>query len=523
MSFKTYKDFDGVMNAIPESDMPLNAFVKLQNIYFKDGRLRKLPGLVEINSTVIGTDPVSSFFKSHQVVPNLGHRIAVSGSQVYKFNTSTNVFDSIYSGLKVADDGYSNTYTEFLEYPPYLYLGSNENRWQRFDGGTILQFVGSTTGIASTDPRKYSRIIFSPYSGRFFGIGNKLNPDYLEWSAHIDKEGIENWANGDIQIIQSTGGDVPLEMDIFEGRISIFNKNSINSGTVSGVPEGWTFEREKAQTGTIARRTVKRYGSLFLMLTPDFEVYLWPSDIFVTYKAMDGGRRKKRIKFNIDPNRAHLACAEIVENRYYYLSFESGSNEPDDDYHLWIYDIHLDQWSGPHKGYNIVSMFWDRDKNLLICGGAGSAGQPGNLSGYVLEHRGKDIRNLRSSIHAVTSYHDYGEPFLDKRFNNLWITAKQEGSIGETGQLEVITNVDGAYDQTQTQRVTLEDPANQNPMDISAVKVAVTKRGFIHDAGGLGNRIQLEFKHNVQAGDLEIEQFTVEFDQKEYRKENRAV
>ena len=523
MPLKTYKNFKGVENAIPESEIDMEAFVKLQNIHYKDGRLRKLPGLVEINSTKIGTDPVSAIFKSHQVVPNLNHRIAVAGSQVYKFNTSTNVFDSIHSGLKVHDDSFSNTYLEFLEYPPYLYMGSNENRWRRFDGGTTLQPVGSNAGTAATDPRLYSRIIFSPYAGRFFGIGNKLNPDYLEWSDHIDTNGIEQWPTGNIQIVQSTGGDVPLEIDIFEGRISIFSKNSINSGTVSGVPEGWTFEREKSQTGAIARRSIKRWGSSFLMLTPDFEVYLWPQDIFVTYKAVDGGRRRKRVKFNIDPNRAYLACAEIVENRYYYLSFESGSNEPDDDYHLWIYDILADQWSGPHIGYNVVSMFWDKDENLLNCGGAGSAGQAGDLSGYVMEHRGRDIRNRKSKVHFITSYNDYGSPVIDKRFNNLWLTAKQEGSLGGVGQLELITNVDGAYDQSQAQRVTLEDPANDNPMDTSAVKVAVTKRGYIHDAGGRGTRIQLEGKHEVQGGDLEISEFSIEYDLKKYKKENRAA
>ena len=522
MPIKTYKKFKGVENAIPESEMDMEAFLKLQNIHYKDGRLKKLPGLVEINSTKIGSDPVSAIFKSHQVVPNLNHRIAVAGSKVYKFNTSTNVFDEIHSGLKVHDDSFSNTYLEFLEYPPYLYMGSNENRWRRFDGGTTLQPVGSNEGTASNDPRKYSRIILATYAGVFLGIGSKENPDLMEFSAHIDNEGIEKWPTGNSQIMQSVGGDVPLEMDLYEGRATFFHKNSIHSGTIIGVSQGWSFEREKSQTGTVARRTVKLWGNSFLMLTPDFEVYLWPQDIFVTYKAMDGGKRRKRVKFNIDPNRAYLACAEIVENRYYYLSFESGSNEPDDDYHLWIYDILSDQWSGPHHGYNVVSMFWDKDENMLNCGGAGSAGQPGDLSGYVLEHRGLDIRNRKSKVHGVTSYNDYGSPIVDKRFGNLWVTTKQEGSIGGAGQLEWITNVDGAYDQTQTQRVILEDPANQNPMDSSAVKVAVTKRGYIHDEGGRGNRIQHEFKHEIQSGDLEINEFSIEYSKKNYRKEDRG-
>src|SRR3990167_7707964 len=99
MPIKTYKKFKGVENAIPESEMDMEAFLKLQNIHYKDGRLKKLPGLVEINSTKIGSDPVSAIFKSHQVVPNLNHRIAVAGSKVYKFNTSTNAFDEIHSGL----------------------------------------------------------------------------------------------------------------------------------------------------------------------------------------------------------------------------------------------------------------------------------------------------------------------------------------------------------------------------------------------------------------------------------------
>lgn len=506
--YKTYNDFTlGVINVGKSHQQPINSLRKSQQMYLKDGLMKKIPGLVEINNTAIGSDPVWSNFLFRQTSPNHAnlqkeYRLAASGGKIYLFNESTRVYDELYSGLV------PNKQIEFLEDPPFLYFGSQYDKWRRFDGGTVTYPVGGDNGNAGDAPRMFKKMLYNPYAQRYFGIGELLDINKLRWSEHIDNGGIEIFPASNNQIIESVNGDTPQWMEIYEGRINIFSQNSISSGTVEGVPEIWSFQREKSQAGALAGRTVKRHGSSFLMLTPSFEVYAWPDDVFIT---------KERIVFDINPYFAHLACAEIVDGRYYYLSFVSGDAVSSDKYTLWIYDILGKRWSGPHVRYNVVSMHYDPVNATLNCGGADE------LAGFVLEHRGRNIKNRISPVHIISNNDDYGTPRVDKRYSKLWVTASQEGSdsLG-TGNLQVITTVDGLNGSPQSQLITLEDPANQNLSNTSVVRDAVTKRGFINEDKGRGNRFQYELKHEISNGDLEFSALDVEYYPRT-QKENRAA
>lgn len=502
MPIQAYKDFkDGVINAINPADLPLSALAKLQNFYQVDSRIKKMPGLTEINPTVIGANSVSNIFKFHKIAPSSSLRMAISGTDLYKFDEGTKLFSSVYSGL--VSDGL----VEFLEIRNALYFGSQNNKWRRFDGDTVTYSVGGSNGNATDAPRKFSMIVFNPYSGRFFGIGDPANPDYLNWSEHTDDEGIEKWPDGNAEIIESVAGDTPQFIGIYEGRITVISENSINSGSVVGVPQGWQFIREKATAGTIARRTVKRWGSSFIMLTKDFEVYMWPNEKFLT---------KGRVKFSINPNKAYLACAEITEDRYYDLCFESGEAASSNRYHWWRYDLLAERWSGPHIQRNIISMHYDHDQRILLCGGAD------DLAGYVLEMRGKNIKNTAMKCAASPAYSDYGYPSGEKRYENLWLTGSQEGSAANSqGNVEIVWNSDGFYGNPQSQQLTLEDPANQNLAQTSQVKESITKRARIWDRYGRGTRGQWEVKHEILNGDYSFSQVDVEYHPLNYKKENR--
>lgn len=308
--YKTYNDFTlGVINVGKSHQQPINSLRKSQQMYLRDGLMKKIPGLVENNITAIGSEPVWSNVVFRQNNPTKIHKIASSGSKLYKFNEATRVYDELYSGLV------PNKQIEFLADSNFLYWGSQYDKWRRFDGGTVTYPIGGDNGNANDAPRMFKKMLYNPYAQRYFGIGELADIDKLRWSEHIDNGGIEKFPAGNNQIIESVNGDTPQWMEIYEGRINIFSQNSISSGTVEGVPEVWSFQREKSKTGALAGRTVKRHGTSFLMLTPSFEVYAWPDDVFIT---------KERIVFDINPYFAHLACAEIVEDRYYYLSFVSG-------------------------------------------------------------------------------------------------------------------------------------------------------------------------------------------------------
>jgi len=503
LQVERYNDFKyGVINAIEPSEIPKEAVNKSQNLYYRENRWRKLPGLVEMTGTPIGTDPVCGVGKHYDIIAKKRIVLGASGGGVYRFNDQTKLFESIYSGM------FSNEQVEFLNYPPHTYFGSPNNKWRRYDGGTITYPVGGNSGAASDAPRKFSNIIFSPYSGRFFGIGEILNPDYLYWSEHIDNEGIEKWPDGNVQIIESIRGDSPKAVDIFEARITIFNENSISSGTVSGVPQSWSFQRDRAQSGCYAGRTLKRYGTYYLMMTPDFEVYKWPTDSFIT---------KGRVKFEIDPYSAHLACAEIVENRYYVITFKSSHAVSSDKYHTWVYDILGDRWYGPHIQRNVVSMFFDRDTNYLLCGGTD------DLAGLVMDMRGTNIKNKAMKCHFMTGFNFQGDIRSDKRYSMFRLKSKQTGSLaGGVGQLEVLINCEQKYDAPHTTRLTFEDPANDNPMDTGAVKDAIIKRAHIHEENSRGTSIQVELKHEILNGEMEFSEFDIEY-RSRTKKEDRKI
>lgn len=494
----TFRDFKfGLVNAIPPSEIPKEALAKCQNFWYRDGRFKKIPGLTEIHASPTGTNGVWSVFRSHRLTPKESTKLKSTSTSVYKQNADL-TWTSIYSPIQL------DAQIEYLEYPPYVYFGSKYDSWRRYDGGAITYPVGGDNGQAVDAIRKFSKVVYNTYAGRFFGIGTVDNPDALDWSAHIDNEGIEKWPTANRQFAESIKGDTPQSIDIFEGRLTIANQNSISSASVVGVPQSWSFQREKSQSGAVAGRTFRRWGNSFFMLTPDHEIYRWPEDQFIT---------KGRVKLKVNPYFNHLACAEIVENRYYVLTYLNSEGAGDDRYDTIIYDILSDSFSGPHKGYNIVSMFWDTDTNLLLCGGAD------NLYGTVMEFRGNNIRGKKMACHFVTGHWDDGEPYVDKRYSKIWLKAKQTGS----STVEVITNVDSKNDAPQSQHITLEDPPNTSFMDTGAVRDAVTKRGYIHDQFGRGNAIQVELKHEELNGEFEFSEFSLEYTKKPYKKFNRGT
>ena len=485
-----YTDFKfGVINAIRESNLPKEAMFRSQNMHYKENDWLKVPGLEIINTSQLAAYPVWSVGKWHSLIPAQSKLLASCGTDLFaqqNDNTYVSVDDLVISGALI----------EYLNVPPFVYYGSQLTKWKRYDGGTLVYPVGGENGNASDAPRQFIKILFNPYAGRYFGIGDPNNPDYLNWSAHIDNEGIEKWPDGNVQIVDSLQGDKPTALDIYEGRVLILSGNSINSGSVVGVPENWSFQKERSQAGAYAGRTLKRYGSSFFMLTRDFEIYQWPNDKFIT---------KGRVKFNINPHRAHLACAEIRDNRYYEITFESGEAVSSNKYHSWTYDILGDRWYGPHIQRNLTSMFYDQERNYLIGGGAD------DLDGYIYEMRGKNIKASPMKCRLTTGHNFQGDTRSDKRYTKFRMKVKQEGSnAGGTGQLEVTVNVDQWANNPQSQNLVLEDPANQNTADTNAVRDSMIRRAHIHELYGRGSSIQFDIKHEVLGGDLAISEFEVE-------------
>lgn len=495
-----YKDFKhGVVNAIEVSEIPVEAVYKAQNFYYRENWWRKLPGFVEINPTTLGTDPVWGLVKWRQLNTGKVFVIATSGGNVYNYDEGTKTFSSIYTGLV------ANQPIEFYQDRDHLYFGSDENPWRMFDGGVSTYPIGKANA-----PKKFSRILYGPYAGRYFGIGNKDQRDGLYYSEHIDNGGINQWTAAP-QLMESVKGDYPLALDIYEGRLTTASEFSISSGTVVGVPESWSFDREKAQGGCVSGRTFKRFGNAFYMLSPNYELYKWPDDVFVS---------KGRVKLNVNPINAKLACAEIVDNRYYYLAFKSGENESHDKYHLWIYDILGDRFYGPHKQFNVISLYYDDVSNKLLMGGADE------LAGFVGEHRGTDVKGEKMACHLVSSFSDFGYPQVEKRYVKGWIKCRQHGSLpSNEGQVEIIIDVDNRYDRPYTQRISLQDPANDptHLMETGAVKEAVTKRFHIHEQFGRGNALGWQVKHEVLKGEFEFSQVDIEYYLKNYKKEDRGA
>ena len=59
-----YNDFKFcVVNSIEPSEIPKEAVNKSQNVYYRENRWRKLPGLVEINAATLSANPVWGLYK----------------------------------------------------------------------------------------------------------------------------------------------------------------------------------------------------------------------------------------------------------------------------------------------------------------------------------------------------------------------------------------------------------------------------------------------------------------------------
>lgn len=493
-----WNDFKfGTVNDIEASELPKEAVLRSQNMYYKENRWRKVPGLADINSSQLAAGAAWSIGKWFSIVPKKSKILASCLTDLYAQNDD-NTFSSIDSTI------ISGALLEYLSVPPFTYYGSQLTTWKRFDGGTKSYAVGN-----DNPPKKFIKIIFNPYAGRYFGIGDPDNPDLLYWSNHLTNGGIEQWPDGNTQIFDTVHGDSPKSIETYEGRVQLFSENSVNSGSVIGVPQNWSFQKERAQTGAVSGRTVKRYGNFFLMLAPNFEVYKWPHDVFIT---------KGRVKFKINPYTAHLATAEIREDRYYEITFKSSEATSSDNYHSWTYDILGDRWYGPHTKRNIVSMFYDRENRRLLQGGAD------DLEGFIFDMRGPDIRNAAMPCRLTTGFDFQGDMSIDKRYEAFRVKTNQAGSKpGGEGQLQVIINVDQREENQQSQTLTLEDPKNEDPiMDTSKVRDSIIKRGNIYESVSRGSSIQFDFRYEVAKENLEISSWELDYRTRTPKK-NRGV
>lgn len=489
----------GVINAIRDTEQPPEGIVMAQNMYYRENEWQKLPGMTEHDTTQLDTEPVWSIYDFIKQSTQESFVMAVCNGKLYRRGPKDSAFTQVAGGIT------KGSQVEFIEDRDRLYYGSDSDDWRSFDGGSTTYKVGG----ASNAPLQFRKIVFNPYAQRYFAI--KKGQPFLYWSEHIDNGGIEQWPGSNIQIVESEQGDTPEDISIFEGRINIVSGRSVSSGDVRGVPATWSFQREKSDTGTIAFRTVKRIGNSFLWLAPNFEVYKWPGNQYIT---------QGRVQFSIDPNFVHLACAEEVEDRYYVLCFKHGLATSTNKYHWWVYDTLGDRWYGPSIQRNVVSMYYSHKKNLLFLGGTD------DLTGYVFEYRGRNIKNTAMKCHVKSSSSDYGEPQVDKRYEKIHIKAKMEGS--EPNHVEIIVNVDNKDDNQQSQQITLEDPATEDVPGVGhiagtgEVKRSITKRKHIHDNVGRGVAIQWEVKHEVQNGDFRFSAIDIEYRRK-FVKEDRGV
>ena len=161
-------------------------------------------------------------------------------------------------------------------------------------------------------------------------------------------------------------------------------------------------------------------------------------------------------------------------------------------------------------------MIYGGEDKVLLCGGTD------DLQGFLFRLQGRDIHNEAMKCHFKSGY-DFQKSKMDKRYKMLRLKMKQDGSLAESsGQLEILVNVDTWANNPQTQRLTLEDPANENLMDTSQVRDAIIKRAHIHEQFGRGSSIQVELKHEVLSGDFEFSEYDIEYYSRT-KKEDRNV
>ena len=146
-----------MINAIEPSEIPFDAAHKSDGFIYSENFWRKLRGLVELNDSAIGSDPVWSVVRFNQPIAGRSFIVVASGGGLYKYDEQNRSFTQVHSGMN------PNEQVEFLIYKENLYFGSTKDVWRRFDGGNKTYKVGG-----DQPPKKFKKIIFNPYAGRFF-------------------------------------------------------------------------------------------------------------------------------------------------------------------------------------------------------------------------------------------------------------------------------------------------------------------------------------------------------------------
>lgn len=436
------------------------------NVHFCTGYMQKVSGWQKwynssLGSPILGID---NFYKYN----GDSWLIICTNDKIYKYNTTTKVFDEIGTGLLATQD-----HPVFIDTANDTMIYTNGvDKIKSWDGvaTTISDLAGLTDCEGEvTDVRAKCMI----YTNNFLMLGGTTEngiacPQRIRWSRIGN---INNWKNETDGTGQAGWADLSDGVDWiqrilpFQNYIIVYKERSIQVLSYVGGTTIWDKRPAIVGTGLLAPNAIIDLGTEQIFIGPD-NIYSYD----LVEVKIAGDEISKDFFKDLDPSKSHMTTSFFIEETpeawFPYVSVNSPNGYHD---RALVYNVDTKAWSirdMPMSAYG----FWNLDAGKTIDEytepidsyneefdtSTKLANAPINLCGdangyiYVLDGQSKDGVDL--SCYVCSKLFDLDNPGVMKRLKRIQLMTSREGSYNLPIYVGTCDNVDeeivwhGPYD-----------------------------------------------------------------------------
>lgn len=389
----------GINEMVAEELLNPNETAKAQNMDIDDGNLSVAGGCAKYIPTPLsgGIYTLMPFYKENFDGTITSYLLASNNTGVYYYNFSTNIWQSIATGLQ-------SGYMDYINYQQgstnIIIFGNGKDPLKKWTGS------GSAVNLSTTAPLVKSITL---HYERVWGTGDNLSPNRVYWSDDLNPE---NWntaldEGGLLDIPTWDGGKCIGLSNLFDN-VVIFK--TYNIWKIFGTyPREYQKVQVYSSTGAIAERSIVNAGTAAFFLAKD--------GIYV-YNGVQADKISSKIDktiANMNASYASQAVGVFYDNKY-ILAIPEGSSTSNNT--IIEYDL-VRQNFMIRRGISAATFLVYNDILLFA-----------NTSGYVLKYNsGTTYDGQPIDAYWETPYTDLGLPNAKKRPYYLYIVASGNGQM----------------------------------------------------------------------------------------------
>lgn len=458
MTFDQY-NFEGLNTLVNEEILKSDYSPDAKNVITEGGILKTRNGYSALNGTEISAHPIIGLGGYYSNSDSTKKLVAACNTALYAWNTSTEQFDSIATGLTAND-------WDFESWSGYLIM-ANGAEMRKYNGSSVTTLSNAPVG-------KYVK----QHQERLL-VGNQTgNKSRISWSELGAPEG---WSGdtGDLDV-QTNDGDEIKGLHPFEKETLVFKEYSLHFFWGSG-PDYYQFMKI-GFPGTVSDRTIKTVLAKPYWLARD-GVYAFNGSI--PYCVSD----------TIDPyfikgiNQDYIHKAAAIEwKRRYWLAIPFGDSEINNA--LLIYDPRYDKWFFFENIYASCFVKYKMgNEEYLYFGNSDDSG--------IVYHGDTGTTDNGTAIDAYweTPWLNLGDPTHNKMIKELRLLVT---TYDTEKKLKVSYKKDGSLEYDPLYVSLLNRNGNENPATriVSGLEI------------GTGRRVKLKFS----GSQFELRGFSLDFE-----------